>query len=381
MLVTPTVPLALTTTRQNENKFSVLIVDDEEQNRQLLRDLLEAAGYETPEAEDGEQALRIIEAAPPDLVLLDVMMPGMDGFEVCQQLKKDPRTATIPILMVTALTERQERLLGLAAGANDFVAKPVDVQDLSLRVKNALYTKGLYDQLEAERARSEQLLASILPGSIIERMKQGETTIADHHGEATVLVADLVGFTTLLSQVRPTEVVFLLNEIFSAFDQQVERLGLEKIKTIGDAYMVAGGLNSTAPNYTWAIAELALRMHREVNLLNELYGTSIHIRIGISTGELLSGVIGRAKLAYDIWGSAVNLACHLETVGQPGSILVDSETYQKLYHACRFSPSQTVELKNGTTALVHELLIGNFAENPAGSGPGFGIIGTCLSAH
>lgn len=125
----------------------VLIVDDEEPNRLLLRDLLEARGHQVMEAEDGEQALAEVASSAPDVILLDVMLPKMDGFEVCRRLKADAQTAPIPILLITVLTDRQDRLTGIEAGANDFLTKPIDTQDVPLRVGNALYTKRLYDQL------------------------------------------------------------------------------------------------------------------------------------------------------------------------------------------------------------------------------------------
>jgi adenylate cyclase len=175
----------------------VLVVDDEEQNRTLLRDPLEACGYEVTEAENGMQALQKIAEHPPDVILLDVMMPKMDGFGVCSRLKKDSKTAHIPILMVTALSDRKERLMGIAVGANDFLNKPIDIQDVILRVGNANYAKQLHDQLRVEQEKSEQLLLNILPKPIAERMKKGEINIADSHPDVTVLLADLVGFTTL----------------------------------------------------------------------------------------------------------------------------------------------------------------------------------------
>ncbi|MGD0615617.1 MAG: response regulator, partial [Verrucomicrobiota bacterium] len=179
----------------------VLVVDDEEQNRSLLRDPLEALGYEIAEAENGLRALEKVAGRPPDVILLDLMMPEMDGFEVCRRLKKDSKTAHIPILMVTALSERKERLMGIQAGANDFLTKPVDIQDVILRVRNSVYAKQLHDQLQVEQEKSEQLLLSILPKPIAERMKNGETNIADSYPDVTVLLADLVGFTTLSAHI------------------------------------------------------------------------------------------------------------------------------------------------------------------------------------
>ena len=242
----------------------VLVVDDDEANRTLLRDPLETHGYEIVEAENGEQALQKVEQRPPDVILLDVMMPRMDGFEVCRRLKKDARTAHIPILIVTALSERMERMMGIAAGASDFLSKPVDLQELTLRVGHAAHAKHLFDQLQAEQAKAEHLLLNTLPRPIAERMKQGEVNIADQHPDVSVLVADLVGFTTLAAHIGPDQVVYLLNEIFSGFDLLTVKHGLEKIKTIGDAYMAAGGIPLPRPDHAEAIADLALDLMAEI---------------------------------------------------------------------------------------------------------------------
>jgi adenylate cyclase len=322
----------------------VLVVDDEEQNRTLLRDPLEARGYEIAEAENGAQALQKIAERPPDVILLDLMMPKLDGFEVCRRLRKDAKTAHIPILMITALSERKERLLGIEAGANDFLNKPVDIQDVILRVGNAVYAKHLHDLLQAEQEKSEQLLLNILPKPIAERMKKGETNIADSYAEATVLVADLVGFTTLSARIGPEQTVQLLNEIFSAFDLLTEKHGLEKIKTIGDAYMVAGGLSFSRPGHAEANAELALDMQEEIERFNQQYNTSVRIRIGVCTGPVVAGVIGRKRFAYDVWGETVNLACRLESTGAAGRIQIAESTYEELKHKYQFEPKHRVDV-------------------------------------
>jgi class 3 adenylate cyclase len=333
----------------------VLIVDDEEANRTLLRDPLETHGYEIIEAENGEQALQKAEQRPPDVILLDVMMPRMDGFEVCRRLKKDPRTVHIPILIVTALSERMERLMGIAAGASDFLTKPVDLQELTLRVNHTAHAKHLLDQLQAEHERAERLLLNTLPRAIAERMKQGEVNIADHHPDVSVLVADLVGFTTLAAHIGPDQVVYLLNEIFSGFDVLAEKHGLEKIKTIGDAYMAAGGLPLPRSDHAEAIADLALDLMAEIDKFNRAYNTSIQLRIGISTGTVVAGVIGRWKFTYDLWGDTVNLAFRLESLGQPGTIQVSGLTYERLKDKYQFDGSRSIDIKGRRTELAHTL--------------------------
>ncbi len=333
----------------------VLVVDDEEQNRMLLRDPLEARGYEVTEAVDGEEALREVMAHPPDVILLDLMMPKLNGFEVCRCLKANDQTSAIPVLMVTALSDRKERLMGIEAGANDFLNKPVDLQDVILRVGNAAHAKHLYDQLKVEREKSERLLRNILPAAIAERMKNGEVNIADSIPDVTVLVADLVGFTSLSAHIGPDQVVHLLNEIFSAFDVLAYKHGIEKIKTIGDAYMAAGGVPFPRPDQAEAVAELALDMREEMERFNREYSTSIRLRIGISTGPIIAGVIGRKKFAYDIWGDTVNLACRLESLGEPGDILVAAATHARLKDKHQFGPQRSLNPKGCGEAIAYPL--------------------------
>jgi class 3 adenylate cyclase len=333
----------------------VLVVDDEEPNRTLLRDPLEARGYEVAEAENGERALQMIRERQPDVVLLDVMMPGFNGFEVCQQIKSDAATAAVPVLMITALSERRERLMGIESGANDFLNKPIDIQDVLLRVGNAAYTTQLFRQLQAERERSERLLLNTLPAPIAQRMKQGEENIVDSFREVTVLQADLVGFSTLCTHINPEEVVWLLNEVFSAFDSLADKRRLEKIKTIGDAYMVVGGIPVSRDDHADAIADLAIDMREEVDRFNGHYNTSFQFRIGVSTGPIIAGVIGKRKFSYDLWGDTVNMACRLEGFAEPGTIQVSETTFLKLKDKFTFGKKQRVSMKSGTEVITYTL--------------------------
>jgi adenylate cyclase len=331
------------------SRGTVMVVDDEEQNRTLLRDPLEAHGYKVIEVENGIRALQKVEEETPDVILLDLMMPKMDGFEVCRRLKKYWKAAHVPILVLTALSDRKERLMGIEAGANDFLTKPVDVQDVLLRVNNAIYTKRLHDQLQAEREKSERLLRNILPRPIADRMKAGELNIADHCPDVTLLMADLAGFTALTASIDPVQIVNLLNEIFSAFDVLVEKRGLEKIKVVGDAYMVAGGIHTHPSDHAEAIAGLALEFQKQVTRFNEQYGTTFRIRIGIHTGPLVAGVIGRKTFAYDVWGETVNTACRLEATGKAGAIQLSESTYKHLKGKYDCGAKHSIDLKDHGT--------------------------------
>ena len=185
-------------------------------------------------------------------------------------------------------------------------------------------------KLKAAQERSERLLLNILPVSIAERLKQEHSTIADSFTEVTVLFADLVGFTQLAEETSPRALVELLNLIFSKFDQLAEQHRLEKIKTIGDAYLVVAGLPEPRTNHAVAIAQMALDMQQALHQVNQQTGRALAIRIGIHTGPVVAGVIGLKKFAYDLWGDTVNTASRMESHGIPGKIQVTGTTYDCL---------------------------------------------------
>ncbi len=183
-------------------------------------------------------------------------------------------------------------------------------------------------QLASEQKKSEKLLLNILPQSIAQRLKQKHQPIADAFEEVTVLFADIVGFTQLSTQMPPQELVQLLNQVFSAFDARVEQLGLEKIKTIGDAYMVVGGLPKPRPDHAEAIVALAQQMQADIETFNQRTGHNLSIRIGVNSGPVVAGVIGTKKFIYDLWGDTVNVASRMESHGQPGRIHLSESTQQ-----------------------------------------------------
>jgi class 3 adenylate cyclase len=184
--------------------------------------------------------------------------------------------------------------------------------------------------LGEERARSERLLRNILPNLIAERLKRSPGTIADAHPMVTVLFADIVGFTVLSTRKSGSEVVRLLSAVFSTFDELAERYELEKIKTIGDAYMAVGGLPEPKTDHAQRVAEMALEMREQLKALVEMLGEPLEIRIGVHSGPVVAGVIGTRKFSYDLWGDTVNTASRMESHGVPGEIQVSEETWSLL---------------------------------------------------
>ena len=199
--------------------------------------------------------------------------------------------------------------------------------------------------IQQEKDTSDNLLLNILPYAIANRLKLGETVIADGFNEATILFADIVNFTELSSSVPPVKLVCILNEIFSEFDGLAEKYGLEKIKTIGDAYMVVGGLPTYYPNHAEAIADMALDMQKVINKFDSDLGEPFKIRIGINTGSVVAGVIGIKKFIYDLWGDAVNIASRMESHGLADHIHVSESTYMILQNKYSFADRGMVKIK------------------------------------
>ncbi len=200
-------------------------------------------------------------------------------------------------------------------------------------------------QVEAAQQQSDLLLRNILPEKIVEQLKQHNTIIAESYEEVTVLFADLVGFTEFSAQISPTELVKLLNHIFSMFDQLAVRYEVEKIKTIGDAYMVVAGLPTLRDNHAVALAEMALAMQEAVEKFNREQGYEICLRIGMNTGPVVAGVIGLNKWTYDLWGDTVNTASRMESQGIPGAIQVTDATYERLKDQYLFEERARILIK------------------------------------
>lgn len=348
------------------NQGLVLVVDDNEMNRDLLSRRLQRQGYQIVMAEDGEQALETIRSQPFDLVLLDVMMPHLNGYQVLERLKADPDLRHIPVIMISALDDMDSVVRCIELGAEDYLFKPFNQTLLKARIGACLEKKRLRDQEQAflkqiqlEQEKSERLLLNVLPKPIADRLKQGQQTIADNFAEVTVLFADIVNFTELATSLSPTELVGLLNQIFSTFDRLVEQRNLEKIKTIGDSYMVVGGLPTPRPDHAEAVAELALEMLEAIARF-EVPSHSpqpLTMRIGINTGPVGAGVIGTTKFTYDLWGDTVNTASRMESHGVAGHIQVTAATYHLLQKQYTFQPRGSVEVK-GKGQLNTYMLVG-----------------------
>ena len=326
-------------------EIPILVVDDSRFIRLTIIQSLNEIGFKNiSEAKDGHEALELIKTIEFAVILLDIEMPEMSGIEVLTQVKNNPDTASLPVIVISGSDEVANAIHCISLGAEDYLSKPFDVLLLRVRVLSAIEKKRLRDfekmrleeleaekqLLEREQEKSERLLLNILPRLIAARLMQGESLIADKHESVTVAFADLVGFTELSRSSTPSAIVNLLNRIFTAFDIIVERRGAEKIKTIGDSYMFVSGIPAERLDHAEVVADCALEMLEAFKKINAALGANLGIRFGINTGSVVAGIIGKRKFAYDLWGDAVNVASRMESSGTPGMIHISQSTYDAI---------------------------------------------------
>jgi class 3 adenylate cyclase/CheY-like chemotaxis protein len=372
----------------------ILVVDDNENNCDLLMRKLGKLGYRVEAAFNGREAINRLGKSIFDLVLLDIRMPYMNGHEVLQNMKAHPVWRHIPVIMISANHELEDAVACIEQGAVDCLSKPFNSVLLKARIQSCLENKHLHDQqvlylsqlaranqqitslndrlgldnirlhelneqlndeierrqkmeedLRREKSKSEELLLNILPELIAEQLKKRSGAIANRFDEVTILFADIANFTQLADHISALELVSLLNRIFSCFDRLTERYGLEKIKTIGDSYLVVGGLPIPRADHAIAIANLALDMQQEIKKFYRWDGEPFEMRIGINTGQVVAGVIGLKKFIYDLWGDAVNVASRMESQGIIGEIQVSTPTYQLLKENYVFEPRGEISIK------------------------------------
>jgi class 3 adenylate cyclase len=330
----------------------ILVVDDNASNRDLLARQLARDGHAVETAGSGREGLALLGERSFDLILLDVMMPEMSGYEVLSKLKHDPKTVDIPVIMISALDEMDSIVRCIEAGAVDYLPKPFAPALLRARIRSSLENKLLRDrerammeEIRIAKERNESLLLSILPRAVVDRINDGANMVADHIPEATIVFADIVNFTPFTGKMNPAEVVGVLNRIFSAFDRLVDQHRAEKIKTIGDGYMVAVGIPEPCDDHAGIAARLSLTMLEGFSAIRNEMDAPIQLRIGIHTGPAIAGVIGERKFAYDIWGTTVNIASRMESHGVPGRVHVSKAVADRVAGRFTLTPRGAVEVK------------------------------------
>ncbi len=343
----------------------ILVVDDNAGNRDMLSRRLEREGYTVDTAENGRQALEKLEAGSFDLVLLDIVMPELDGFAVLQSIRANQRWKEVAVIMISALDEIKSVVRCIEMGAEDYLPKPFDPVLLRARIGAILDRKRLRDEerlrtaqvetafQEAERQKhaAEGMLRNILPAKIAQELQSAGTVEPMYFEDVTIGFTDFVGFTIATEKLAAEEIVGLLHEYFTAFDRIVSRYGLEKMKTIGDSYMFVSGMPDRRPSHPVDAVLAALEMVETVRAMARPdEGIEWQMRVGLHTGPVIAGVVGIHKFAFDVWGDSVNFSSRMESSGAPNRVNLSERTYSRVKDFVRCTPRGRVLTKDGREA-------------------------------
>jgi len=304
------------------DRKTILIVDDTPTNIGIISSVLKDS-FRTKVATNGEKALVLAAANDrPDLILLDITMPGMDGYEVCRRLKANPVTSSIPVIFLTAKTEDEDERQGFDVGAVDYVHKPFSAPIMLARV--ALQA-ALQRAREAQK-QADEPLHCLLPEAAAEEIRNIGTVIPRRYNDVAVLFCDVVNFTSYCDKHEPEEVVSRLDALFVAFERVAAAHGLEKIKTIGDAFMAAAGLLKTANDPLQTAVLCGLQM--AATSIDAQLGWAV--RVGVHIGPVVAGIVGQERYQFDIWGDTVNIAARMASKAMPGAVAVTDETWRQI---------------------------------------------------
>ncbi len=324
--------------------YTILVVENNKLNLELLLRFLMQGDYRLSAATSGARAIKICNEINPDLILMDVQMPEMDGFETTKRLRENPKTSHIPIIFTSTLSDTNVILKCFECGGVDYISKPFKKKELLARINTHLSLKVLREQLQTDRDHLMAILHNMLPDKLIESLKNGSFPEPESVNRAAVLFTDFQSFSSLTKKIGSKKSVDHLNLIYYAFDEIVESFGLERVKTIGDAYFAVGGINTTPKNIYLSPILAGLKMHEFINYYNKLQGDNAWLlRMGFTVGPVTSGVIGYQKIAYDVWGDTVNFANELETKSYPGNIAIPEFIYNEVSEYITVSHMDSVD--------------------------------------
>jgi class 3 adenylate cyclase len=328
---------------------AILVVDDNEDNRYTLTRCLEREGYRNlAAAANGQEALDRLAARPFDLVLLDIMMPGLDGLEVLARMKASPPLRHVPVIMISAATELDWVVHCIGLGAEDHLPKPFNRVLLRARIGACLDRKRLHDretlhlvEIEAQRRRADELLHAILPAPAVSELKASRSVAPRRHEGVVVLFADVVGFTAFCEGHAPEAVVANLDQLVRAFEELATGHGLEKIKTMGDALLATAGLLLPHDDPVMAGLRCAVACRKAARRLPVPW----ELRIGVHVGPVVAGIVGREKFSFDIWGDTVNVAARLAACGASSGIHLSPAAWERVRERAQVSSLGLVPVK------------------------------------
>ena len=326
----------------------ILIVDDNDMNRDMLTRRLTRYGHTIVAAENGRRALDHLHAEEFDLVLLDIMMPEMNGYQVLETMKSDEALRNVPVIMISAVDELDSVVRCIQLGAEDYLPKPFNPVLLKARIGAVLDKKRLRDQeraylrqIEIEKRRADDLLRVILPGSVVEELKRTNTIKPRRYDNVAVMFCDIVDFTEYCDTHDTAEVTAHLCHLVEIYEEYALEFGLEKIKTVGDAFMATGSLLRPLDNPVLSCVQCGLQMVSAATMMPPRW----QVRVGIHIGPVVAGVVGQRQYLFDIWGDTVNTAARIESQGVPNAVNVSGEAWKHIVSLCRGESQGLVELK------------------------------------
>jgi adenylate cyclase len=353
------------------NPARILIVDDSEDSRDIIRTRLQSQGYETVEAADGEQGLAAVNACAPDLILLDVTMPKLNGLEVCRRLKSDGSRPFTPIILLTARADTSDVVAGLDAGADEYLTKPVDHAALLARVRSVLRIKDLHDRVQAQaddlarwnRSLEQRVAEQVAVIERVSRLKQflpsqlaqlivssgDETILESHRAEITVLFCDLRGFTAFAEAAEPDEVLRILREYHTALGMLIDKFEGTVERFAGDGLLVLFNDPLPCPNPSERAAQMAIEMRDAVTRLATQWcagGHQLGFGIGIAHGDATLGLVGfEGRFQYSVTGKVANLASRLCDQAASGQILIDANVCRAIESTAHVETHGNLNLK------------------------------------
>lgn len=335
-------------TLQQPQTGAILVADDDLANREMLSRRLSRLGYKVAVAENGAQAIEHLRREPFDVLLLDIQMPVLNGYDALQQLKADPALRDVPVVVLSASSETDRIAQCIELGAEDYLPKPFDPILLQARISACLEKKRLRDrevlhlrQIEEEKRRSDELLHIILPQDVAAELKANGRVKPRRFDNVAVLFCDIVEFTSYCDRHSAEEVLGHLQVLVETLERLTARHGLEKIKTVGDAFIATSGLPVPLPDPAMTCVRCGLEM---ISAVRE-FPAGWRIRMGIHVGPVMAGIVGHRKYQYDIWGDTVNTAARMEQAAAPNSICVTAETWQLLASHCEGESMGRVAVK------------------------------------
>jgi adenylate cyclase len=341
---------------------AILLVDDDENNRYTLSRRLQRENFtDIAEAADGRTALTMLRERPFDLVLLDVMMPEMDGYEVLNNIKSDMNLRDIPVIMISALDAIDSVVRCIELGAEDYLPKPFNPILLRARIGASLEKRRLRfqeeaytHQIETEKRRSDELLHAVLPPGAIRELKATNEVRPRRYEGVAVLFCDIVEFTSYCDRNAPEQVVAELQTLIEEFERIVATHGMEKIKTIGDALLATAGLLQPVDEPLIAAVRCGLDLVAGTRRVSPHWG----VRVGIHHGPVVAGIVGKRQFLFDLWGDTVNMASRVGACAQVNSVFMSSLEWMRIRSQCHAKSHGAFDLKGkGRVELVECLEI------------------------